>query len=115
MLVDVRAYPSSRRHPQFSREALSASLTEAGIVYRWEGKALGGMRPSYADHMQTEQFQSAARALSDIERRVCIMCAESNPADCHRSYIADWLVAHGERVTHLLDLGERREHPARLV
>jgi uncharacterized protein (DUF488 family) len=111
----VRAYPASRRHPQFSKDALSASLAEAGIAYRWEGKALGGMRPSYADHMQTEQFQSAARALSELEGRVCIMCAESNPADCHRSFIADWLVAHGHPVTHLLDPGRQREHPARLV
>ena len=73
------------------------------------------MRPSYADHMQTEQFQSAALALPAIEGRVCIMCAESNPSDCHRSDIADWLVAHGERVIHLLDPGEQQEHPARLV
>lgn len=111
----MRAYPTSRRHPQFSREALSTSLKEAGIAYRWEGKALGGMRKSYADHMQTERFQAAARALSTIEGRACIMCAESNPADCHRSFIADWLVSHGERVTHLLDLGRQQEHPARLV
>ena len=74
------------------------------------------MRPSYADHMQTEQFQSAAGALSSIDgRRVCIMCAESNPADCHRSHIADWLVAHGERVMHLLDLGRQEEHPNHLI
>jgi uncharacterized protein (DUF488 family) len=111
----VRAYPGSRRHPQFSKDSLSASLREAGIAYRWEGKALGGMRPSYADHMQTEQFQSAARALSEIDGPVCIMCAESHPADCHRSYIADWLVAHGERVVHLLDLDRQQEHPDRLI
>jgi uncharacterized protein (DUF488 family) len=111
----VRAYPASRRHPQFSKEALSASLEEAGIVYRWEGKALGGMRPSYVDHMQTDDFQSAARGLSALEGRVCIMCAESDPSDCHRSYIADWLVSHGARVTHLLDSGRQQEHPARLV
>jgi len=73
------------------------------------------MRPSYADHMQTDQFQSAARALSAIDGCVCIMCAESNPSACHRSYIADWLVSHGARVTHLLDFGKRQEHPARLV
>jgi len=85
------------------------------MAYRWEGKALGGMRPSYADHMQTEEFRSAASALSAIEGRVCVMCAESNPADCHRSLIADWLVAHGERVTHLLDLSRRQEHPPRLL
>jgi uncharacterized protein (DUF488 family) len=111
----VRAYPASRRHPQFSKDALSTSLREADIAYRWQGKALGGMRPSYADHMQTEQLQLAARALAELEGRVCIMCAESDPSDCHRSYIADWLVAHGERVVHLLDLGTQREHPGRLI
>lgn len=114
-LVDVRAYPASRRHPQYNKEKLRVFLEGAGIAYRWEGKALGGMRPSYADHMQTEQFQTAARALSQIEGRVCIMCAESNPAECHRSYISDWLVAHGERVTHLLDVERRQEHSDRLI
>ena len=111
----MRAYPASRRHPQFNRANLEASLEEAGIAYLWQGKALGGMRPSYADHMQTEQFQIAARALSAIDGRACIMCAESNPSECHRSYIADWLVSHGERVTHLLELGRQQEHPGRLV
>lgn len=111
----MRAYPASRRHPQFSRETLSASLEQTAIAYRWEGKALGGMRPSYADHMQTEQFQSAARGLSALPGRVCIMCAESDPESCHRSFIADWLLANGQRVVHLLDLGRQREHPARLL
>jgi len=61
-------------------------VEEAGIAYRWEGKALGGMRPSYADHMRTDEFQSAARGLSALEGRVCILCAESNPSECHRSF-----------------------------
>ena len=73
------------------------------------------MRKSYADHMQTEEFQAAAAALTARKDKVCIMCAESNPADCHRSFIADWLVAHGTRVMHLLDPGKQREHPARLL
>ena len=113
-LVDVRAYPVSRRHPQFSRDALSASLKDAGIQYRWEGKALGGMRKGgYAAHMETPLFVDAASALIGSDR-VCIMCAETNPADCHRSHIADWLVAHGERVLHLIQPGESREHAGRL-
>jgi uncharacterized protein (DUF488 family) len=114
-LVDVRAYPGSRRHPQFSRQSLSASLEKAGIQYSWEGKALGGMRPSYADHMQTEEFQAAAQSLATRQRRACIMCAESNPADCHRSHIADWLAAQGHRIIHLLDSGRQQEHPGRLI
>ena len=110
----MRAYPASRRHPQFSRESLAATLQASGIAYEWHGKALGGMRPSYATHMETADFQTAAAALAAKNDRICIMCAESNPADCHRSFIADWLVANGERVVHLLDLGEQREHAARL-
>ena len=114
-LVDVRAYPVSRRHPQFSREALAASLAHAGIAYRWEGKALGGMRKGgYAAHMETPLFADAAQALIDAPQATCIMCAETNPDDCHRAHIADWLVAHGERVVHLIQPGEQREHAARL-
>ena len=90
-------------------------MTEAGLMYEWQGKALGGMRNSYADHMQTQEFRVAAAALTQRNDRVCIMCAESNPADCHRSFIADWLVAQGSRVMHLIDLGQQREHPARLL
>ena len=115
VLMDVRAYPVSRRHPQFSRDALAAQLAEAGIPYRWEGEALGGMRKGgYAEHMETPLFVDAARALVNAPQATCIMCAETNPADCHRSHIADWLVAHGERVVHLIAPGESREHAARL-
>ncbi|HUQ76599.1 MAG TPA: DUF488 domain-containing protein [Burkholderiales bacterium] len=116
-LVDVRAYPVSRRHPQFSRDALAAALAEAGINYQWEGKALGGMRTGgYAAHMATPLFTDAAGALiaASREQSVCIMCAETDPSDCHRSHISDWLVAQGERVLHLIKPGEEREHAARL-
>jgi uncharacterized protein (DUF488 family) len=116
-LVDVRSYPVSRRHPQFSRDALVTALAEAGIEYRWEGKTLGGMRKGgYASHMETPLFTDAATGLvtQASQTRLCIMCAETDPADCHRSHIADWLVAHGERVMHLLAPGQTREHAARL-
>jgi len=116
-LVDVRAYPVSRRHPQFSRDELAASLAAAGIQYQWQGRGLGGMRKGgYAAHMETPLFVSSASELVEASRaeRLCIMCAETDPADCHRGYISDWLVAHGERVVHLIQPGEQREHAARL-
>ena len=75
------------------------------------------MRPQgYLAHMQTLAFEQAARALiaTGDGRRVCIMCAETDPADCHRSHISDWLLAHGERVVHLIAQGETREHAAKL-
>ena len=109
--MDVRAFPVSRRHPQFSREPLSAALEAAGIRYEWQGKALGGYRKGpYQEHMRTRLFREAATALADREERVCLMCAESNPADCHRSHIADWLVGHGTGVVHLLALDRSVEH-----
>ena len=116
-LVDVRAYPASRRHPHFAREPLARSLAAAGIAYDWQGAALGGMRPQgYLAHMQTPEFQQAAHSLivAIATRRVCIMCAETDPADCHRSHISDWLVGQGERVLHLIAEGETREHAAQL-
>ena len=42
-LVDIRAFPMSRRLPQFNLESLETSLPEAGIRYLWM-KALGGYR-----------------------------------------------------------------------
>src|SRR5574340_646760 len=43
-LADVRAYPASRRHPQFALEMLRHSLAAAGISYVWEGKMRDGRR-----------------------------------------------------------------------
>jgi len=42
-LVDVRRFAGSRRHPQFNRNALAATLAAAGIAYRHEVE-LGGRR-----------------------------------------------------------------------
>ena len=109
--MDVRALPASRRHPHFSRDPLAASLEAAGITYVWQGKPLGGFRKRpYSEHMKTASFREAAAALGARPERVCILCAETNPDECHRSHIAGWLVAHGHRVVHLLAQGRAREH-----
>ena len=127
-LVDVRAYPASRRHPQFAREALERSLADAGIRYAWEGKALGGRRRpvansphvalknpgfrAYAGHMASEEFRQALDRLATNGRgrRTAIMCAERLPWRCHRYLLADSLVARGVRVLHLVSPGQRKEH-----
>jgi uncharacterized protein (DUF488 family) len=124
----VRAYPASRRHPQFARERLAAALEADLIGYDWQGKALGGFRQAgeqsehtalkhpmfrgYAEHMASAEFAAAMDELRSAARRerICLMCAESDPAHCHRSLIADWLVARGERVVHLLEAEKQREH-----
>ena len=50
--------------------------------------------------MEGAVYRGAAEALvqaADVAR-VCMMCAERDPAQCHRALIADWLLAHGHRV-----------------
>ncbi|MCG6953476.1 MAG: DUF488 domain-containing protein [Betaproteobacteria bacterium] len=127
-LIDVRAVPRSRRHPQFGYGPLGAHLAAEGMVYDWQGRALGGLRRAgdanrhgglaepafraYAEHMESADFAAAAGALAQAAQaaRVCMMCAERDPAQCHRALIADWLLAHGHRVVHLLDGAVLREH-----
>src|SRR5439155_1377554 len=51
-VADVRAFPGSRRHPQFGRDVLAEALRGAGVDYRWL-PALGGRRrrgPGPAPH-----------------------------------------------------------------
>ncbi|MGH8727529.1 MAG: DUF488 family protein [Burkholderiales bacterium] len=127
-LVDVRAFPGSRRHPRFGREALEKSVAENGMQYLWEGKALGGRRKpkpgsphvalrnesfrAYADHMQSEEFATAVQRLVTLsaDANVAIMCAERLPWQCHRFLIADFLTGHGNPVNHLINEGKMQEH-----
>jgi uncharacterized protein (DUF488 family) len=131
-VVDVRSLPRSRRYPHFDRSALASSLAERGIVYL-HCAALGGLRRpmppgesvnrglrnegfrAYADHMQTEEFAEAVARLVDLARAdpCAVMCAEAVPWRCHRSLLADALVARGCRVIHLIDRGRAEEHRLR--
>lgn len=123
-LVDVRRYPVSRRHPQFSREALRAALLAAGISYRHEADLGGHREPrpgspntawrldafrGYADHMATAPFQEALARLASLEL-AAVMCAEAKPGECHRQLLADALVARGLTVRHLLGPGRSEDH-----
>ncbi|HET7228848.1 MAG TPA: DUF488 domain-containing protein [Longimicrobium sp.] len=131
VLVDVRRFPGSRRHPHFGSGALEASLAAAGIGYR-HAEALGGRRASgisatspntawrneafraYADYMATPPFRAALGELIDLsrERTAVIMCAEAVPWRCHRRLITDALLARGIPVLDIIGPGPAS--PARL-
>jgi uncharacterized protein (DUF488 family) len=127
LLVDVRTIPRSRYNPQFNTETLAESLKEADLVYR-HMSALGGLRKpgkdsinngwrndsfrGYADYMQTAEFWNALEELMMCGRQgpVAIMCAEAVPWRCHRSLIADALVARRWEVRHILSQVKADEH-----
>ncbi len=108
LLVDVRSTPWSRRFPQFGRERLAHSLAGRGIAYVHEGAALGGKPEgggSYDDLAARPAFGEALDRLTALagNRTVCLMCAEKEPLDCHRTVlVARRLAGRGIAVEHLL-------------
>jgi uncharacterized protein (DUF488 family) len=127
-IADVRRFPGSKRHPQFGRAALEASLQAQGLRYVWLPE-LGGRRTArpdspnyawrdaafrgYADHMATEEFERGLTALIELAstQRTAIMCAELLWWRCHRALIADALKARGFEVIHIQSVNQSLEHP----
>lgn len=133
LVIDVRSMPRSRANPQFNGDVLAESLAPFQIGYRAIPE-LGGLRgrqwgvdPSpnglwrvrsfrnYADYALGERFAEGLRELRDLGavQRTAIMCAEAVWWRCHRRIIADYLLAAGEQVLHIL--GPGHVEPARLT
>jgi uncharacterized protein (DUF488 family) len=126
-LVDIRTVPRSRHNPQFNQDALPGALAGAGIAYA-HLKELGGLRRprpdspnrawrndsfrGYADYMQTPEFEAALQGLLEMasRERLALMCAEAVPWRCHRSLVADALLARGIPVEEILGPGQSRAH-----
>jgi uncharacterized protein (DUF488 family) len=133
LVVDVRTVPRSRTNPQFNSDVLPASLASEGVAYEHLA-ALGGLRGkqpgvspdvnafwdnvsfhNYADYAMSEAFRSSLEKLRETGRasRITVMCAESLWWRCHRRIIADYLIAAGEEVFHIL--GPSHVEPAHLT
>lgn len=125
LLIDIRTVPRSRRNPQFNAEALAKALGDHQIGYH-RTAALGGLRGksrnvppdvnafwtnesfhNYADYAMTEPFRSGLAELRELgcEKRCALMCAEALWWRCHRRIVADYLLAAGETVFHILRAG----------
>jgi uncharacterized protein (DUF488 family) len=122
LVVDVRTIPRSRANPQYGSEMLAHSLSAFQIAYEHIA-ALGGLRGrkrdvppavngfwenqsfhNYADYAMSGDFHSGLVRLRELGhgRRCAIMCAEALWWRCHRRIIADYLIAPGEAVFHIL-------------
>lgn len=119
-LVDIRAFPGSRRYPQFNQDRMISALRATGIEYA-HLSALGGRRrprpgaaptgwrnsgfQGYADYMTTDEFAAGVEELLRLaeEKPTAVMCSEAVPWRCHRTLLSDALLARDARVLHILD------------
>src|SRR3954468_4913397 len=95
-IIDVRSVPFSRWCPWFSSKPLATRLTADGLAYLQLGDELGG-RPRdpqlYCDGIadyeamarRPEFCAGLDRVIDETRRhRVCLLCSERDPLDCHR-------------------------------
>ena len=122
LVVDVRTVPRSHTNPQYNSEILPKTLSQYQIEYKHIA-ALGGLRGrkrdvpadvnafwlnqsfhNYADYAMSESFHSGLTRLREMghTKQCAIMCAEAVWWRCHRRIIADYLIAAGEKVFHIL-------------
>lgn len=134
LVADIRTIPRSRTNPQFNKDALPGALAAFGISYEHMA-ALGGLRGksrdvpadvnafwthasfhNYADYALSGHFREGLDHLIEargLERRCAILCAEAVWWRCHRRIVADYLIARGEAVFHIMAQG--RVEPASLT
>jgi uncharacterized protein (DUF488 family) len=123
LLVDVRAFPGSRKFPWFHTDRMKDWLPESGIDYL-HIRELGGRRRkskiisddvnagwnnrsfhNYADYTQEEEFKEGLNKLRIAAKgkRAAVCCSERHPARCHRMLISNYVALHGGEVIHILD------------
>lgn len=133
LVIDVRTVPRSRTNPHYNADVLPPALLKAQIGYE-RIAALGGLRSrqrevpadvngfwenesfhNYADYAMGGQFREGLARLRELGRvqRCAVMCAEAVWWRCHRRIIADYLLAAGETVLHIM--GPGHTPPARLT
>jgi uncharacterized protein (DUF488 family) len=123
-LIDIRSAPYSTHAPDFARPRLDQMCADAGFGYRFLGRDLRG-KPTHPSLQGPDGLPDAARIaatpgfaadlglLLEIAAGgpVAILCAEENPANCHRStLLAPALLDRGARVLHLRHDGTKQPH-----
>ena len=124
-VADVRSQPFSSYNPQFNQNNLANHLELNHINYKSLGNKLGGHprnrtlyylkgSPDYSRIEQSQLYQQGISELIQIvrEKKVAIMCSESNFRECHRYHlIAKTLVLHGIEVKHIQSDGSLCDNP----
>lgn len=122
-VIDIRKVPHSRTNPQFNQDLLGQNLKPYGIDYTYLPK-LGGLRRrskdvpreinglwrnqsfhNYADYALGKCFREGLQELLIFEEaeHCATMCSEAVWWRCHRRIVADYLIAQGKDVFHLMN------------
>ena len=127
-VVDVRRFTRSKRYPWFAGPELASALRASGIAYEHQPDLGGFRRPpedttpvaglapqwhGYAAYMRAPGYHAALATLleaADPRGPAAVLCAEREPAHCHRHLLADAVLLAGWSVVHLLRPDEQREH-----
>lgn len=112
-IADVRSVPYSKVFHDYHRETLQAHLRSHSIHYIYLGEELGPRSPDEQHYcqgqVQFERLQQSQRFKAGIQRllnglekgyRISLLCAEKDPAVCHRSL----LIAHYLKHEHAIDI-----------
>jgi len=124
-VADVRSVPFSRWCPWFSGKALAERLASERIAYVALGDALGGRprdstlyRDGVADYEAMAARPEFAAGLARVmdasaRQRVCLLCAEREPLDCHRCLLVGRaLCERGLTLGHIRPDGTIERHAA---
>jgi uncharacterized protein (DUF488 family) len=122
-VADVRSVPFSRRYPWFSGKVLAARLAAVDIAYLAFGETLGGRprdpalyRDGVADYERMAATPAFHAGLDQVgaamaRYRVCLMCAEREPLDCHRCLLVGRALAErGLALGHIFIDGTIEPH-----
>jgi uncharacterized protein (DUF488 family) len=118
LVIDTRAVAASRK-PGFSKKQLAAGLDERGVGYLHlqglgtpkegrEAARSGKMEKLfkiYQAHLKTAVAQQELDELTKLAKsgqRLCLLCFERDPKQCHRQWIAEVIEERtGMPVEHL--------------
>ncbi|MEM7053629.1 MAG: DUF488 domain-containing protein [Pseudomonadota bacterium] len=113
-VADVRSVPYSRAFFDYHQDALKRTLREYGIRYVFLGEELGPRSKDSAHYDANRQVRFDLLSQSELFQRgvsrlkkglnnawvIAVMCAEKDPADCHRSL----LIGRALQSSHNIDL-----------
>jgi len=108
VIADVRSVPYSTAFQDYRQDALKATLAAAGIKYVYLGKELGPRSKDLSHYDECGQVKFDRLVKSDLFQQgvtrlrqgldkglsIAMMCAEKDPATCHRSLLVAHFLKH---------------------